>query len=186
MFGSPTLRQSPETGLTESWEYDSQGRLKSSTAGGMRYEYSYDANNRLIEVQYPHILGNLKDGNTAFEKLSYDKAGNRTLRVTENLTEQYHYDNCNRLTRLDTTPTDLSKCQTIRFYRYDKQGNMLSDGANTYSYSPFNPKVLRGQPMRGQHILEIPVQNKPIPKAVIDYANSNNIIIRDVKGGIYN
>ena len=51
--------------------------------------------------------------------------------------------------------------------------------------SPFNPKVLRGLPMRGQQILEIPVQNKSIPQSVIDYANNNNII-RDVKGDVYN
>lgn len=52
--------------------------------------------------------------------------------------------------------------------------------------SPFNPKILRGQPMRGQQILEIPVQNKPIPQNIIDYANSNNIIIRDVERNVYN
>ena len=52
--------------------------------------------------------------------------------------------------------------------------------------SPFNSKVLRGQPMRGQQILEIPVQNKSIPQRIIDYANENNIIIRDVEGKVYN
>jgi len=40
--------------------------------------------------------------------------------------------------------------------------------------------------MRGQQILEIPVQNKPIPQRIIDYANENNIIIRDVEGKVYN
>lgn len=116
------------------YEYDRNGNctLKQELEGSTRY--SYDANNRLIEVQYP----NLMNGASCYEKLSYDKAGNRTLRITESLTEQYHYDSCNRLTRLDTTPADLSKPQTIRFYRYDKQGNMLSDGANTYSYDSFN------------------------------------------------
>lgn len=39
--------------------------------------------------------------------------------------------------------------------------------------STFNPKVLRGKTMKGDLILEIPVQNKPIPQNVIDYANNN-------------
>ncbi len=39
--------------------------------------------------------------------------------------------------------------------------------------------------MTGELILEIPVQNKPVPQRVIDYATENNIIIRDVKGNIY-
>jgi len=127
------------TVLTEStFSYDGNAnRTEKKGLEGLT-RYSYDANNRLIEVQYPHIIGSLKDGNTAFEKLSYDKAGNRIQRVTESLTEQYHYDNCNRLTRLDTTPTDLNKPQTIKCYLYDKQGNMLSDGSNTYSYDGFN------------------------------------------------
>lgn len=40
--------------------------------------------------------------------------------------------------------------------------------------------------MTGQLILEIPVQNKPIPQKVIDYANANDIVIRDVKRKVYN
>lgn len=39
--------------------------------------------------------------------------------------------------------------------------------------SPFNPKVLRGKTMRGQQILEVIVQNKPMAQRMIDYVNSN-------------
>lgn len=56
----------------------------------------------------------------------------------------------------------------------------------TISDSPFNPKVLRGEIMKGGLILEIPVQNNSIPQSILDYATENNIIIRDVKEHIYN
>lgn len=56
----------------------------------------------------------------------------------------------------------------------------------TISDSPFNAKVLRGKTLEGDLILEVPVQNKPIPQNVLDYATENNIIIRDVKEFIYN
>ena len=62
----------------------------------------------------------------------------RTLRETCEQTEQYRYDNCNRLTNLEITPKDASKAHSSVSYQYDKQGNMLSDGNNTYSYDGFN------------------------------------------------
>jgi hypothetical protein len=44
---------------------------------------------------------------------------------------------------------------------------------------------LAGSTLRGQMILEVPVQVKPIPQAVLDAANKANILIRDVTGRIY-
>ena len=52
--------------------------------------------------------------------------------------------------------------------------------------SPFNPKILRGKTLTGNLVLEIPTQNKPIPQRIIDVANHNGIIIRDVTGKEYN
>lgn len=40
--------------------------------------------------------------------------------------------------------------------------------------------------MEGDLILEIPVQNKPVPQKIIDYANNKGITIRDVLGKEYN
>lgn len=45
--------------------------------------------------------------------------------------------------------------------------------------------VLAGQPLRGQMILEVPVQNKAIPQAVLDAASRLKVIIRDVNGKVY-
>ena len=43
-----------------------------------------------------------------------------------------------------------------------------------------------GKTLRGQMILEVPVQKEPVPESVLRYAIENKIQIRDVKGKIYN
>jgi len=45
--------------------------------------------------------------------------------------------------------------------------------------------ALAGDRLRGQMIPEVPVQTKPIPKAVLDAANQKNIVIRDINGKEY-
>lgn len=42
-----------------------------------------------------------------------------------------------------------------------------------------------GNILKGQMILEVPVQKKPIPESVLRYALKRNIQIRDIKGIIY-
>jgi hypothetical protein len=63
-------------------------------------------------------------------------------------------------------------------------GRKYPSGA-TISDSAFNPSILRGQRLSGDLILEVPAQNNPIPQAVLDYANKNGMIIRDVTGVTY-
>ena len=43
-----------------------------------------------------------------------------------------------------------------------------------------------GNILKGQMILEVPVQKEPVPESVLRYAIENKIQIRDVKGKIYN
>ena len=52
--------------------------------------------------------------------------------------------------------------------------------------SPFNPKALRGTVLSGDPVLEVPVQDKPVPKEILDAANEKGITIRDVNGRGYN
>jgi hypothetical protein len=44
---------------------------------------------------------------------------------------------------------------------------------------------LAGQPLLGQHYLEVPVQVRPVPQSVIDAADRAGVLIRDVNGKIY-
>lgn len=50
------------------------------------------------------------------------------------------------------------------------------------------PTNLRRETLQGQQYLEVPVQNQPIPQAVLDFANAQErrVIIRDVAGREYN
>lgn len=43
-----------------------------------------------------------------------------------------------------------------------------------------------GNELRGQMVLEVPVQNKPVPKSILDYASSKQIIIKDELGNYLN
>ena len=44
---------------------------------------------------------------------------------------------------------------------------------------------LAGQLLTGRHVLEVPVQIKPIPQPVIDAANRARVLIRDIDGRTY-
>ena len=47
-------------------------------------------------------------------------------------------------------------------------------------------KVNQGRDLKGQMFLEVPVQDKVVPKRVIDYASFKGIKIRDTNNHIYN
>ena len=65
-------------------------------------------------------------------------AGNRLSRSADGIQENYRYDNCNRLTQM----TRMTTQQEHLTYTYDRQGNMLSDGRNQYTYDDFGRLVL--------------------------------------------
>ena len=114
------------------YRYDQNGNRVSKEAADGLTRYSYDACNRLVEVQYPDIMGRQH-----FERLTYDGAGNRITRLTESVTEQYRYDNCNRLEELRKTDNRTGQEEERNTYRYDRQGNLLSDGSLSYVYDGF-------------------------------------------------
>ena len=47
-------------------------------------------------------------------------------------------------------------------------------------------KVNQGRDLKGEMILEVPVQKKPIPQNVIDYADKLRIKIRNTNNKLYN
>ena len=64
------------------------------------------------------------------ERFTYDNAGNRLTRTAKDIEEQYIYDVNNRLTRRTVNGQ-------VENYQYDRSGNMLSDGSDTYEYDAF-------------------------------------------------
>jgi hypothetical protein len=45
--------------------------------------------------------------------------------------------------------------------------------------------ALAGQELKGIKILEVPVQTRPVPQSVLDYAKLNDVFIRDINGVTY-
>jgi len=81
--------------------------------------------------------------------------------------------------------TQLSDVQENTVIKYlNEMGRKYPSGAEITD-SPFNSEVLRGGFFEGDLVLEVPVQIKPIPQAVLDAARKKGITIRDVTGRIY-
>ncbi|GGA28775.1 ribonuclease YeeF family protein [Psychrobacillus lasiicapitis] len=82
--------------------------------------------------------------------------------------------------------TQLSEVQekTAKSYLNEITKKYPSD--SKISNGTFNPNALRGGRLKGELLLEVPVQNKPIPQTILDEATKNRIIIRDINGKVYN
>lgn len=46
-------------------------------------------------------------------------------------------------------------------------------------------EVNQGRDLKGQMILEVPVQKKSVRESILKYARNNNIQIRDINGNVY-
>ena len=44
---------------------------------------------------------------------------------------------------------------------------------------------LADQTLQGQYVLEVPVQIRPVPQSVLNHANNNGILIRDINGVVH-
>ena len=86
-------------------------------------KYTYDVLGQLIQ-ENNHIY-------------TYDRAGNRTSVQTDDRREIYSYDRGRLRNRTVERQQDPAGSQTYT-YRYDAQGNTLSDGENTYLYDCLN------------------------------------------------
>jgi hypothetical protein len=81
--------------------------------------------------------------------------------------------------------TQLAEIKESTAISYLNQLTQKYPSGVTISHSPFNPKALRGQRLRGDLVFEVPVQKKPVPRTVLDAASKRGIIIRDVTGRVY-
>ena len=44
---------------------------------------------------------------------------------------------------------------------------------------------IAGEILKGKYYLEVPIQKKPIPQNVLDYAKRKDVFIRDITGRAY-
>lgn len=91
-------------------------------SGPLTIDYVYDPLNRLTEANY---------STGDFYHYSYDEVGNRLMQDSNIGGQQsvviYEYDDANRLTNVGGVD-----------YSFDANGNLLSDGQNTYAYDSAN------------------------------------------------
>ena len=104
------------------YRYNKNGQRTEKTTLAGTTKYTYDVLGQLIQ-ENNHIY-------------TYDCAGNRTSVQTDDRREIYHYDRGRLTTRTVERAQDPAGKTYI--YRYDAQGNTLSDGENTYLYDCLN------------------------------------------------
>ena len=109
-------------GRTTTYKYDLSGNRKSVTyEGGVKEEYTYNRNNRLL------TLTNKKPNGAIISKYSYtyDIIGNETSKTDNFGTTYYTYDKAGRVTKVETPGKTT-------LYTYDNAGNRQSL-AETYT-----------------------------------------------------
>ena len=109
-------------GRTTIYAYDLSGNRESVTyEGGVKEEYTYNRNNRLL------TLTNKKPNGAIISKYSYtyDIIGNETSKTDNYGTTYYTYDKAGRVTKVETPGKTT-------LYTYDNAGNRQSL-AETYT-----------------------------------------------------
>jgi RHS repeat-associated protein len=105
--------------------YNALGLKATETTLQGTWTYTYDADGQLIHAVFASSnTGAVPNQDLAY---SYDAAGNRTSTVINGVTTNYVANNRNQYTSIGGTA-----------YTYDNNGNLLSDGANTYTYNLLN------------------------------------------------
>jgi len=102
--------------------------------------YTYDDLYRLEAADYASA-GSAQASTGDFYRYAYDAVGNRlsqeSLLNGVSLATAYNYDAANRLTGVSTGSTIYDPLGAIT-YDWDSNGNLLSDGVNTYTYDAAN------------------------------------------------
>ena len=133
----------------------------------------------------PQWLQKLDEG-TAFNKQQASKYPYNEVYVYGKNNDYVRLDSYNPqageiVSRKFTQLSDIKPSTGISYV--NEIGNKYAPGVKIANVP--SSGALAGQPLQGQMILEVPVQNKAIPQTVLDAANKAKIIIRDVNGKVY-
>ncbi len=89
--------------------------------------YTYDVDGQLIHAVFASTNSSVPNQDLAY---SYDTMGNRITTVINGFTTAYVTNNMNEYTSVNGVG-----------YQYDADGNLISDGTNTYSYNSLNQLI---------------------------------------------
>ena len=135
----------------------------------------------------PHWLKTRFEAGAEFNRVNRARYPANELEVTDKAGNKFRVDSYNpgKGEIVSRKFTQLSEVKPETGVGYLRELPRKYPSGATISESGFNPKTLRGQRLTGDLVLEVPVQKSPIPKAVLEYANNNGIIIRDVSGVVH-
>ena len=94
------------------------------------------------------------------------------------------------VSRKYTQLSEVSEETAIRYLKelLDKYapGSIIADvPSNRTGVNKGIFEVNQGNDLKGEMILEVPVQKKLVPKSILKYARDNKIQIRDINGNVY-
>ena len=126
------------------YSYDSLGRISSETllAENIRYDYAYDSLSRIIS----RTAVNLQTNESTTENYTYDQAGNITSSVKVDTSEQFAYDENNRLVSFGNTAITYDADGNMisglgMTLSFDSANRLISAGGNTYTYDAENIRI---------------------------------------------
>ena len=102
------------------YSYDALGNVATEATADGVWTYTYDADEQLVHAVFVPTTTAVPAQNLIY---AYDAVGNRTVTVANGVATTYVANDVNEYTSVgDVT------------YQYDADGNLLSDGVDTYSY----------------------------------------------------
>ena len=139
-----------------SYHYDHNGNRtrKEDRKNGTATTYLYDPMQRLGEAEYP---------GTGKETYSYDGAGNRIRKQTQDYVEDYLYDECSRLKwKSKRYMEDNGTGEDITTYSYDRQGSLTgeesADSCRKYLYNDIHQcivtEIIRGREEQAEKLVQ--------------------------------
>ncbi len=110
-----------------SYSYNALGLETTETTLDGTWSYSYDADGQLDQAVFASTNPSVPSQNLAY---SYDAMGNRITTVINGVTTAYTTNDMNEYTSVGGVT-----------YTYDADGNLTSDGTNTYAYNALNQLI---------------------------------------------
>jgi len=90
------------------------------------------------------------------------------------------------VSRKNSQLADLEPSTAIQYLREHltkySPGEIISDTARAREHFPH----LIGEELKGERVLEVPVQTRPVPPEILQYASDVKVSIHDITGKIYN
>ena len=117
--------ESPHTSFA--YTYDSRGRRLTATSQDGVWTYTYDATGQLTRAVLTSTNPLITNQDLRY---NYDAAGNRISTLINGTATNYAINNLNQYTGIGGVPQ-----------LYDADGNLTSDGTNTYTYNTLNQLV---------------------------------------------